>query len=71
MSSQDNEYQCGHPLLQLGIVKPMPITSPMIRNQSTCLAARPGARRAQSQAQRIEIIAKKAVLAMRGLEEGI
>src|ERR1700722_11852795 len=68
--SQDSQYQCGQSLLQLGIVAAMPITSPMIKNQSTCRAARPGAKRAQSQAQRIETTTKSAVLAMSALSEG-
>jgi len=50
VSSQDNQYQCGQPLLQLGIIAPMPIASPRTKNQSTCRAARPGAKRAQTQA---------------------
>jgi hypothetical protein len=70
VSSQDNQYQCGQPLLQLGIIAPMPITSPRIKNQSTCRAARPGAKRAQSQAQRMETTTKSAVLAMRAVSEG-
>src|ERR1022692_4420827 len=70
LSSQDNQYQCGQPLLQLGIVAPMPITSPTIKNQSTCRAARPGAKRAQSQAQRVETTTKSVVLAMRAVREG-
>ena len=40
VSSQDSQYQCGQSLLQLGMVAAMPITSPMIKNQSTCRAAR-------------------------------
>src|ERR1039458_9149060 len=70
VSSQDNQYQCGHPLLQLGIVAPMPIASPRIKNQSTCRAARRGARRAQSQAHSIETTTKSAVLVMRAVLEG-
>src|ERR1035437_1820599 len=70
VSSQDNQYQCGQPLLQLGIIVAMPIASPRIKNQSTCRAARPGAKRAQSQAQRIETTTNSAVLAMRAASEG-
>src|SRR5664280_3451660 len=69
VSSQDNQYQCGQPLLQLGIIAPMPITSPTMKNQSTCRDARPGAKRAQSHAQRIETTTKRAVLVMRGASE--
>jgi hypothetical protein len=57
-------------LLQLGIVAATPVASPMIKNQSTCRAARPGAKRAQSQAQTIEMTAKSAVLVMRAAPEG-
>src|ERR1700690_2099885 len=71
VSSQDNQYQCGQPLLQLGIIAAMPIASPRIKNQSTCRAARPGAKRAHSQAQRIETTTNSAVLAMRAGAEGI
>src|ERR1022692_1714873 len=71
VSSQDNQYQCGQPLLQLGIIVAMPIASPRIKNQSTCRAALPGAKRAQSQAQRIETTTKNAVLAMRAASEGM
>src|SRR5664280_287934 len=39
VSSQDNQYQCGQPLLQLGIIAAMPIASPRIKNQSTCRGA--------------------------------
>src|ERR1035438_3977769 len=70
VSSQDNQYQCGQPLLQFGIVAPMPITSPMMKNQRTCRPARRGAKRAQSQAQRIETATKNAVLAMRAWFDG-
>src|ERR1700688_31467 len=70
VSSQDNQYQCGQPLLQLGIVAAMPMTSPTIKNQSTCRAARPGAKRAQSHAQSIEMTTKNAVLATRAVSEG-
>src|ERR1700691_2700848 len=70
VSSQDNQYQCGQPLLQLGIVAPMPITSPTMKNQSTWREARPGAKRAQSQAQRIETATKRAVLVMRAALDG-
>jgi hypothetical protein len=62
VSSQDNQYQCGQPLLQLGIIAAMPIASPTMKNQNTCRAARPGAKRAQSQAQRIEMTTNSAVL---------
>jgi len=48
VSNQDNQYQCGQPLLQLGTVAAMPITAPMTKNQNTCRAVRPGAKRAQS-----------------------
>jgi hypothetical protein len=69
--SQDNQYQCGHPLLQLGIVAAMPIASPTTKNQSTCCADRLGAKRAQSHAQRIEMTTKKAVLAMSAELDGV
>lgn len=36
VNSHDSQYQCGQPLLQFGIVAAIPITSPMIQNQSTC-----------------------------------
>ena len=71
VSSQDNQYQCGQPLLQVGMIAPMSIASPMIKNQSTCRAARPGAKRAQSQAQRTEMTTKNAVLASRAALEGM
>ncbi len=70
VSSQDNQYQCGQPLLQLGMVETTPITSPRRKNQRTCLAARPGAKRAQSQAQKIEMSTKSAVLVIRAVWEG-
>jgi hypothetical protein len=35
VSSDDNQYQCGQPLLQLGIMAAMPITSPRKKNHST------------------------------------
>src|SRR5215469_11756277 len=54
-SSPDNQYQCGQPLLPLGIVAAIPITSPRIKNQSTCRSARPGAKGAPSQAKKMEI----------------
>jgi hypothetical protein len=49
-------------LLQLGIIAPMPITSPTTRNQSTCRDVLPGAKRAQSHAQRIETTTNRAGL---------
>src|SRR5579864_8663341 len=69
-SNQDSQYQCGLPLLQLGIVAAIPIASPRMKNQSTCCAARPAAKRAQSQAQKIEIAIKSPVLAIRAAFEG-
>src|ERR1700688_2331352 len=71
VSSHDNQYQCGQPLLQLGIVAAIPIASPKIKNQSTCFAARPGANRAHSHAQKIDTITKSAVLVTRALFEGM
>lgn len=35
VSNHDNQYQCGHPLLQFGIVAAIPITSPIAKNHST------------------------------------
>jgi hypothetical protein len=70
VNNQDNQYQWGQPFPQLGIVEMMPITSPMMKNQSTWCEARLGAKRAQSQAHRIEITTKNAVLAMRTVSEG-
>ena len=70
MNSQDSQYQCGQPLLQLGIVAAMPMTSPRTKNQSTCRLARLGAKRAQSQAQRIETSTNNAVLVKRATSVG-
>jgi len=70
VASQDSQYQCGHPLLHLRIIAPMPITSPTMKNQNTCREARLGAKRAQIQAQRIEMTTNRAVLMMRGASEG-
>src|SRR5215469_10942156 len=70
ISSQDTQYQCGQPLFQLGIVAAMPMTSPTIKNQSTCRLGRDGASRAQSHAQRVEMTRKSAVLASRGELDG-
>ena len=41
VSSHDNQYQCGQPLLQLGIMAPIPIASPKQRTRAH--AARRGA----------------------------
>ena len=71
VSSHEIQYQWGQPLDQLGMVAPRPITSPRIKNQRTCVAGRRGANRAQTQAQRIEITTKKAVLARSGGLEGM
>src|SRR3954452_7183851 len=71
VSNHDSQYQCGQPLLQLGIIAATPITSPTTKNQSTCRPARPGAKRAQIHAHRIEMTTKNAVLAIRGALEGI
>src|SRR6266404_7410398 len=71
VSSHASQYQCGHPLFQLGMVAARPITSPKRKNQSTCRAAVGGAKRAQTHAQNIEITTKHAVLAMRALSEGM
>jgi len=57
-------------LLQLGTVAAMPITSPRMKNQSTCRAARPGVNRAQTQAQKMEMTIKRAVLAVRAVLHG-
>src|SRR5271165_6876144 len=70
VSSQDNQYKCGQPLLQLGIIAAIPITSPMMKNQSTCRAGRFGAKRAHTQAHRMETTTKNAVLAARAVFEG-
>ena len=51
VSSHANQYQCGHPLFQLGMVAARPITSPRRKNQSTCRAALGGAKRAQTHSQ--------------------
>ena len=67
--SQEIQYQCGQPLDQLGMVKPRPIASPRAKNQRTCLAGLRGAKRAQSQAQKMETTTKQAVLAMSALVE--
>ena len=70
VSSHDNQYQCGQPLLQLGMIEAMPITSPMMKNQSTWPPARRGATRAHSQAQKIELTTNRPVLVSRALFEG-
>src|SRR5438270_8608863 len=71
VSSHDNQYQCGHPLFQLGMVAARPITSPSRKNQRTCLAAVGGAKRAHIHAQNIEMATKHAVLAMSAWSEGM
>ena len=68
--SHESQYQCGHPLDQLGMMAAIPITSPRMKNHSTCLEGRFGAKRAHIQAQRMEITTKKAVLARSAALEG-
>lgn len=70
VSNHEIQYQCGHGLLQLGRVAPKPITSPITKNQSTCRAARLGANRAQTHAQRMDTSTKNAVLAISARFEG-
>src|ERR1700733_8225652 len=70
VSSQDNQYQCGQPLLQLGTVAAAPIASPMTKNHNTCRVALLGAKRAQRPAQTIETTTNSAVLVMRAESEG-
>src|SRR5207245_1975091 len=69
-TNHDSQYQCGQPLFQFGIVAPIPIASPRTKNQSTWRVARPGAKRAQSHAQKIEITMKNVALAIRAEFEG-
>jgi len=71
VNSQDSQYQWGHPLLQLGMMAATPITSPMMKNQSTCRPARAGENRAQIHAHRIETTTNKPVLEINAAFEGI
>src|SRR4051812_34190570 len=69
--SHDSQYQCGHPLFQFGMVATSPITSPRTNSHSTPRAALVGAKRAHSQAQKMEIAMNSAVLAMSALFDGM
>ena len=69
--SHESQYQWGQPLLQLGMMAAIPMTSPSTKNQKTCFAAGLGAKRAQTQAHRIETTTKNAVLANRAVLDGM
>ncbi len=68
---QESQYQCGQPLLQFGMVNAIPMTSPRMQNQRTCLPGFAGEKRAHTQAQKIEITMKHDVLAINALFEGM
>lgn len=71
VSNHDNQYQCGQPLLQFGMVAATPITSPMVKNHNTCFDAFRGANFAHIHAQKIETITKHPVLAISAGFEGM